>query len=59
MSDAPADSARRGRPTPEPPSMHGCPLTDSRGQAVLHPSREQYVGVVERCSTRATRCAST
>jgi NADH-quinone oxidoreductase subunit C len=26
--------------------MHGCPLSDSRGQAVLHPSREQYVGVV-------------
>ena len=26
--------------------MHGCPLSDSRGQVVLHPSREQYVGVV-------------
>ena len=26
--------------------MHGCPLTDSCGQAVLHPTREQYVGVV-------------
>ncbi len=26
--------------------MHGCPLTDSRGQAVLHPSRQQYVAVV-------------
>ena len=26
--------------------MHGCPLTDSRGQVVLHPTREQYLGVV-------------
>jgi NADH-quinone oxidoreductase subunit C len=26
--------------------MHGCPLTDSHGQAVLHPSRQQYVDVV-------------
>ena len=26
--------------------MHGCPMTDSHGQTVLHPSRQQYVGVV-------------
>ena len=26
--------------------MHGCPLTESCGQTVLHPSREQYIGVV-------------
>ena len=26
--------------------MHGCPLSDSRGQAVLHPSRQQYVAVI-------------
>jgi NADH-quinone oxidoreductase subunit C len=26
--------------------MHGCPLTDSHGQAVLHPTRAQYVDVV-------------
>ena len=26
--------------------MHGCPMSDSRGQTVLHPTREQYVGVV-------------
>ena len=26
--------------------MHGCPVTDSHGQTVLHPSRQQYVGVV-------------
>jgi NADH-quinone oxidoreductase subunit C len=28
-------------------TMHGCPVTDSRGQIVLHPSREQYVDVVK------------
>ncbi len=27
--------------------MHGCPITDSRGQVVLHPTREQYVDVVK------------
>lgn len=26
--------------------MHGCPQSDSRGQVVLHPTRDQYVGVV-------------
>ena len=26
--------------------MHGCPVSDSRGQTVLHPTREQYVGVI-------------
>ncbi len=30
-----------------PTEMHGCPITDSRGQVVLHPSREQYVDVVK------------
>src|SRR5471032_1495129 len=46
MSDAPATPPDEAAPTPEPPSMHGCPLSDSHGQVVLHPSREQYVGVV-------------
>jgi NADH-quinone oxidoreductase subunit C len=26
---------------------HGCPVTDSRGQVVLHPSRDRYVDVVK------------
>ena len=26
--------------------MHGCPVSDSRGQVVLHPTRDQYVGVI-------------
>ena len=46
MSDTPAEAPDEAVPTPEPPSMHGCPLSDSRGQVVLHPSRQQYVGVV-------------
>ncbi len=46
MSDASAAPPDEAAPAPEPPSMHGCPLSDSRGQVVLHPSREQYVGVV-------------
>jgi NADH-quinone oxidoreductase subunit C len=46
MSDAPATEPDEAAPTPEPPSMHGCPQTESCGQTVLHPSREQYVGVV-------------
>jgi NADH-quinone oxidoreductase subunit C len=29
-----------------PTTMHGCPVSDSCGQVVLHPSRAQYVGVV-------------
>ena len=46
MSDASATQPDEAAPTPEPPSMHGCPQTDSRGQVVLHPTREQYLGVV-------------
>jgi NADH-quinone oxidoreductase subunit C len=46
MSDASAAEPDEAAPTPEPPSMHGCLQTDSCGQVVLHPSREQYLGVV-------------
>ena len=46
MSDAPAATPDEAVSAPEPPSRHGCPLSDSRGQVVLHPSRQQYVGVV-------------
>ncbi len=39
-------------PTPEPgpaePTMHGCPLTDSFGQAVVHPTRDEYVAVLRK-----------
>jgi NADH-quinone oxidoreductase subunit C len=47
MSDTTATAPDEVVPTPEPPpSMHGCPMADSLGQTVLHPSRDQYVGVV-------------
>jgi NADH-quinone oxidoreductase subunit C len=46
MSDASAALPDEAVPAPEPPTMHGCPVTDSRGQTVLHPTRDQYVGVV-------------
>ncbi len=34
-------------PEPEPTEVHGAPLTRSRGQDVIHPSRETYVEVVQ------------
>ena len=46
MSDTSTTQPDEAAPTPEPPSMHGCPLSDSFGQVVLHPTREQYLGVV-------------
>ncbi len=27
--------------------LHGCPVTESRGQEVIHPTREQYLDVVK------------
>jgi NADH-quinone oxidoreductase subunit C len=46
MSDAPAPESV---PAPDPvvaSELYGVPLTDSRGQRVLHPTRAQYVGVL-------------
>lgn len=37
MADAPADAATR----------HGVPLTEEHGQVALHPTLEQYVGVIQ------------
>lgn len=34
-------------PTDRPDLIHGCPVSDSRGQLVVHPSREQYVDLVK------------
>lgn len=31
----------------EPAELHGCPVTDHRGQIVLYPTRERYVEVVK------------
>jgi NADH-quinone oxidoreductase subunit C len=42
------DEAATTDAAPEaPPEKHGVPVTDSLGQEVLHPSREQYRDVVE------------
>jgi NADH-quinone oxidoreductase subunit C len=51
MSDAPddtqvVDEEEAAAPEP-PPEKHGVPVTDSLGQEVLHPSREQYHDLVE------------
>lgn len=35
-------------PEPEPELLHGAPVSWSRGQAVLHPSREDYVALVRQ-----------
>jgi NADH-quinone oxidoreductase subunit C len=29
------------------PTLHGCPVTDSHGQVVLHPARSSWVSVIE------------
>ena len=36
------------QPEAEPESAHGAPVTRSRGQQVLHPSRESYLDVVSK-----------
>ena len=46
MSDTPAATPDEAAPTPEPALMHGCPVSDSCGQTVLHPDRQQYVEVI-------------
>ena len=46
MSDAPADTESNGT-VAETPMIHGCPVTDSNGQEVIHPTREQYVDVAK------------
>jgi NADH-quinone oxidoreductase subunit C len=45
VSTAPGDEATEG--TSGPDLLHGCPLSDSRGQTVVHPSREQYIDVAK------------
>jgi NADH-quinone oxidoreductase subunit C len=47
MSDTATPETDAADAPPEPVSMHGCPVSDSRGQVVVHPTREQYVGVVK------------
>ncbi|MGE3622127.1 MAG: NADH-quinone oxidoreductase subunit C [Acidimicrobiia bacterium] len=48
MSDAPAEEAvpEAVDAPPEPERRHGVPVTRSRGQEVLHPRRDELVGLV-------------
>jgi NADH-quinone oxidoreductase subunit C len=41
-----AEAEPEPEPEPEPELLHGAPVTWSRGQAVLHPAREDYVELV-------------
>jgi NADH-quinone oxidoreductase subunit C len=42
----------------EPDALYGCPRTESRGQAVIHPTREGYIGAVKALTDDGyTMCA--
>jgi NADH-quinone oxidoreductase subunit C len=41
VADAPVDEEVAGAPE----LLHDCPVSSSRGQRVIHPSREQYLGL--------------
>ena len=49
MTDTEHDDIDAAEDTPveAPAEMHGCPMTDERGQVVLYPTREQYVDVIK------------
>ena len=46
MSDDTTGATDAAPDAAEPATIHGCPVSDSRGQTVLHPSREQYLEVM-------------
>jgi NADH-quinone oxidoreductase subunit C len=46
MADAPSPETIAPEAA-SPATIHGCPVTDSHGQTVLHPSRDQYVKVIK------------
>jgi NADH-quinone oxidoreductase subunit C len=52
VSDSTANAAAahtsEGEVAEPAPELHGCPLTDSCGQAVVHPSRDQYLTVLRQ-----------
>ena len=50
MSDLRPEQAERADAAAEPDEstdLYGCPRTDSRGQVVIHPTRDQYVDTVK------------
>jgi len=44
-TDTEAAPEEEAEPAP-PPTLHGAPLSESRGQTVVHPHRSEYHGVV-------------
>ena len=44
-NEAEAEPEVEPEPTP-PPTLHGAPLSESRGQTVVHPDREEYFDLV-------------
>jgi NADH-quinone oxidoreductase subunit C len=48
MSDTEHDTTDAAGDMDAPPvDIHGCPVSDSRGQVVVHPDRDRYVDVVK------------
>ena len=48
VSDSqPSDDADDSVVDPAPGELHGCPLSDSHGQVVVHPSRDQYLDLMK------------
>lgn len=47
VSNQATDDPGAAEADPASDTLHGCPVTDSCGQVVLHPSRERYVEVVK------------
>ena len=50
MSDLRSEQAERADAAAEPgesAELYGCPRTESRGQVVIHPTREQYLDTVK------------
>lgn len=41
------DTAEPAEPVAAAPTLHGCPVTDSRGQVVVHPTRDTYLATVK------------
>jgi len=46
MPDSPAEAEAEPEPEPPPPTLHGAPLSESRGQTVVHPDQSQYFDLV-------------
>ena len=45
MADTESEPEAPAEPTP-PPTLHGAPLSESRGETVVHPHRSQYRSLV-------------